>query len=247
MADTALGEVRKSAAREVAVLRERLTDAIDDVLDDRNDELADRLVEAALSVFDDAAIERMAQHYVDDTHIRSMEFRNGAELELVPAQDMVAAWVATARTMLGDAPNYSETRVDFPAEKVEMELKLAGEMDRYVFTVQRAGKLTPHEARVKAEQERDRLRAELETARQAARAEVATELNALIYHCPAHDALVAPRLDPACPGCQRHAALVGVAQLIAGHESPSVDALRERRLIEAGRDLRGKTVVDDDE
>lgn len=161
MADTPLDEVRKSAARDAAVLRERLTDAIDDVLDDRDDELADRLVEAALAVFDDAAIERMAQYYVDDTHVRSMEFRNGAELELVPAQDMVAVWVATARTMLGDAPNYSETRVDFPAEKVEMELKLAGEVDRYVFTVQRAGKLTPHEARVKAEQERDETRAEI--------------------------------------------------------------------------------------
>lgn len=161
MADTSLDAVRKSAAREVAVLRERLTDAIDDVLDDRDDELADRLVEAALGVFDEAAIERMAQHYVDDTHIRSMEFRNGAEMELVPAQDMVAVWVATARTMLGDAPNYSETRVDLPAEKVEMELKLAGEVDRYVFTVQRAGKLTPHEARVRAEAERDEARAEL--------------------------------------------------------------------------------------
>lgn len=151
MTDPSLETVRQSAARDVAVLRERLTDAIDDVLDDRDDELADRLVEAALGVFDETAIERMAQHYVDDTHIRSMEFRNGAELDLVPAQDMVAVWVATARTMLGDAPNYSETRVDLPAEKVEMELKLAGELDRYVFTVQRAGKLTPHEARVQAE------------------------------------------------------------------------------------------------
>lgn len=162
MTEPSLNAVRKSAARDVAVLRERLTDAIDDVLDDRDDELADRLIEAALGVFDETAIERMAQHYVDDTHIRSMEFRNGAELDLVPAQDMVAVWVATARTMLGDAPNYSETRVDFPAEKVEMELKLAGEVDRYVFTVQRAGKLTPHEARVKAEQERDEALAEVD-------------------------------------------------------------------------------------
>lgn len=162
MTDMTLDSVRASAARDVAVLRERLTDAFDDVLDDRDDELADRLVEAALAVFDAAAIDRMAQHYVDDTHIRSMEFRNGAELDLVPAQDMVAVWVATARTMLGDAENYTETRVDFPTEKFEMELKLAGEFERYVVTVQRAGKLTPHEARVKAERERDEALAELE-------------------------------------------------------------------------------------
>lgn len=159
---TGLDTVRQSAARGVAVLRERLTDAFDDVLPDRDDELADRLVEAALGVFDDAAVERMAQHYVDDTHIRAMEFRDGAELDLVPAQDMVAVWVATARTMLGDAENYSEIRADFPTEKFELELKLAGELERYVITVQRAGKMTPHEARVKAEAERDELRAKLE-------------------------------------------------------------------------------------
>ncbi len=107
------------------------------------------------------AVERYAADLANQVHIRSMEIRGGTfSLSLEDAREMTAAYVATARAMLGDAENYSETRVDFPSEKVELELKLAGEVDRYVFTVQRAGKLTPHEARVKAEAERDFLREE---------------------------------------------------------------------------------------
>jgi hypothetical protein len=67
-------------------------------------------------------------------------------------------WVHAAREMLGDAPNYSETRIDFPKASASMEVKAAGEFDRYVLTVQRAGKLTPHEARKKAETAIERVR-----------------------------------------------------------------------------------------
>lgn len=105
------------------------------------------------------AVERYAAEMAERARIRSMEIRNGTfSLSLEDAQEMTAAYVATARTMLGDAENYSETCVDFPAGKVELELKLAGEVNRYVFTVQRAGKLTPHEARIQAEAERDAMR-----------------------------------------------------------------------------------------
>lgn len=114
------------------------------------------------------AVEKYAADMADQARIRSMEIRGGTfSLSLEDAREMTAAYVATARTMLGDAENYSETRVDFPTEKVELELKLAGESDRYVFTVQRAGKLTPHEARVKAEAERDDAREVAELCRQA--------------------------------------------------------------------------------
>jgi hypothetical protein len=114
---------------------------------------SERLADAVLAEIDDEAIDRMAKHYVDETHIKALEIRDGANLELEPAQDMVALWVAAARTMLGDAENYSETPVGLPS--VSMDVKLAGEYESFTLTVQRAGKLTPHQARVKVEQERD--------------------------------------------------------------------------------------------
>ena len=42
-----------------------------------------------------------------------------------------------------------------------MEVQAAGEFERYVFTVQRAGKITPHEARRRAEAELEQLRERL--------------------------------------------------------------------------------------
>ena len=59
---------------------------------------------------------------------------------------------AAARAMLGDAPNYSETRLS-------MDVKVAESPELYTLVVQRHGPgvLTPHEARQKAEAERDRL------------------------------------------------------------------------------------------
>jgi hypothetical protein len=76
-------------------------------------------------------------------------------MELEPAREMVAHWVGAARGMLGDAENYSET-------PVEMVVKVAESPETFAFTLQRVGKVTPHQARQRAEQERDRLRAALE-------------------------------------------------------------------------------------
>lgn len=133
-------------------IRTAIADAISNQVPDQYARLA---TDAALAVLDDAATERYVRQQLAETGIRSMDFRNGMTMELQPARDLVAAWVAAARTMLGDAENYSETRVDLP--KVEMEVKLAGELERYVFVCQRVGKLTPHEARQRAEAERDAL------------------------------------------------------------------------------------------
>lgn len=102
--------------------------------------------------------ERLAQHAGEavarQTTLRGMTVEEGAVvLELGLPRELVIAFVHAAREMLGDAENYCETRIDFPS--VSMEVKAAGEWERYALVVQRAGKLTPHEARRRAEAERD--------------------------------------------------------------------------------------------
>ncbi|MFD8577182.1 hypothetical protein ACFV1H_17855 [Streptomyces virginiae] len=123
----------------------------DTITDDELDELyAER--EQLLSELDgrsEAARERWIQKQLDETGLKSMDFRNGATMDLEPARDMVAQWVGAARTMLGDAPNYSET-------PIEMIVKVAEAPERFAFILQRVGKLTPHEARQQAEAERDK-------------------------------------------------------------------------------------------
>ncbi|MCA1218673.1 hypothetical protein [Streptomyces sp. 8L] len=94
---------------------------------------------------DAEARERWIQKSLDETRIRSMEFRNGAEMQIEPARELLAHWVAAARAVLGDAPNYSET--------VAMDVKVAESPARYSLVVQRLAPraLTPHEARQRAE------------------------------------------------------------------------------------------------
>jgi len=85
-----------------------------------------------------------------------MDFANGAVMDIVPARDAALGWVGAARALLGNAPNYSET---------VMEFGIPEDPQRYAFTVQKIGKLTPHQARQRAEAERDELRAEVERLR----------------------------------------------------------------------------------
>lgn len=101
---------------------------------------------AELGGRDDEARERWIQKQLDETGLRSMDFRNGVEMELEPARELLAHWVAAARSMLGDAPNYSETKLSF-------DVKVAESPELYTLVVQRHGPgvLTPHEARQKAE------------------------------------------------------------------------------------------------
>jgi hypothetical protein len=91
-------------------------------------------------------------------------------MDLVPSETLVANWVAAAKAWLDEhpAPNYTETPLEF-GPRAEMEVKLAGELERYVFILQRVGpgRLTPHEARKKAEAERDQALAELASLKEA--------------------------------------------------------------------------------
>jgi hypothetical protein len=82
-----------------------------------------------------------AEALADQTLMRGLTVERGKlELNLIPPREIVAVWVHAAREMIGDAENY-----------VEMEVKLAGEVERFAFVLQRVGKLSPHEARQQAE------------------------------------------------------------------------------------------------
>jgi hypothetical protein len=104
------------------------------------------LENAVRAVLTQAAAQQWIQKQLDETGIRSMDFRNGMHMELEGAREFLAHQVAAARAMLGDAPNYSET-------KLEWDVKVAESPELYTIVIQRhaPGALTPHEARQKAE------------------------------------------------------------------------------------------------
>lgn len=101
---------------------------------------------AVRAVLAEAAAQQWIQKQLDETGIRSMDFRNGVHMDLEPARELLAHQVAAARTMLGDAPNYTET-------KLEWDVKVAESPEMYTIVIQRhaPGALTPHEARQEAE------------------------------------------------------------------------------------------------
>jgi hypothetical protein len=117
---------------------------------------AELAADAVLSVIDEEMVRALCAEHVSNTMIRSMDFRNGAALELQPARDLVAYWVGASRALLDGAENYSETTVEFGIPE---------DPQRYSFVVQKVGKLSPHEARRRAEAERDEMHAEVERLR----------------------------------------------------------------------------------
>jgi hypothetical protein len=110
-------------------------------------------VDAVLAVVDEECVNRLAEQFIADTKLRSMDFTNGAQMDMEPAREAAALWVGAARGLLEGAENYAE---------ISMEFKTAGDYQRYAFTCQKVGKLTPHEARRKAEEERDEARREVQ-------------------------------------------------------------------------------------
>lgn len=104
---------------------------------------AAQLADAVLAVCDEEATNRMAEQFVAESRFRALQVREGKiELEAGPAREIAAMWLGAVRTLLKGAENYSE---------IEMEFKPAGGVERYAFTAQRVGKLTPHQARRAAE------------------------------------------------------------------------------------------------
>jgi hypothetical protein len=128
-----------SGSREWEELRARAITAAFEITG--NTGLAEASADAVLSVRDDAARERMTDQLMEAFRIRSMDFRAGAAMDLVAAREMAAVWVGAARGLIGDAANYTE-----------MEVALAGDPGRYIFRLERCGHLTPHQARLQAEE-----------------------------------------------------------------------------------------------
>lgn len=103
------------------------------------------LENAVRAVLAEAAAKQWIDKQLAEAGLKAMDFRNGMAMEIEPAREMVAHWVGAARGMLGDAPNYSET-------PIEMEVKVGESPERFAFVLQRVGKLTPHQARQRAEE-----------------------------------------------------------------------------------------------
>lgn len=120
---------------------------------------------AELGSRDGEARERWVQQQMAEIGIRSTEFRAGTwSMDLEPAREMAAMYTAMAKALLGDAPNYTETKLMF-------DTKIAESPETYTLVVQRhaPGALTPHEARQRAETEVDRLQADLSRAQEDAK------------------------------------------------------------------------------
>ena len=73
-----------------------------------------RAVRALYAAITPGGADQAAQRLLDHTMLRSMRAtERGVELELAPPREIVAALAHAARGMLGDAPNYSETTMEF--------------------------------------------------------------------------------------------------------------------------------------
>ncbi|MFJ3663130.1 hypothetical protein ACIPPM_21995 [Streptomyces sp. NPDC090119] len=110
---------------------------------------------------DEEARERWVQKQEEQLGIKWADFRAGNwQMDLAAGRDFAAAYVAAARALLGDAPNYSETKLEF-------DVKIAESPELYTLVVQRHGPgvLTPHEARQRAEGELARVQAAIERVR----------------------------------------------------------------------------------
>jgi hypothetical protein len=118
--------------------------------------------EIAESFLSDAVAQVWVNRQLGETSVKMLDFRNGLAMDLEPAQELVALFVGMCRGLLGNAPNYSETVMDHlprVGDQIEQTVKVAESPDRYVITVKRdaPGAMSPHQAREKAEKQRDDL------------------------------------------------------------------------------------------
>jgi DNA segregation ATPase FtsK/SpoIIIE-like protein len=123
------------------------------------DAVMQALADADLAVID---VEAEAEALADQTMLRGISV-NGSRvtLDIVPPEEIAVQWLHFAQKTLGDAANYAETDYEIPPaanthpevlRSITIPLHPTGEpRERYTITVQRLGKLSPHEARILAE------------------------------------------------------------------------------------------------
>ncbi|MEU6979662.1 hypothetical protein [Streptomyces sp. NPDC046371] len=108
------------------------------------------LADIALDALGDLA----ADILVDGTMMRSLNIKDGvATLELEPATEILKIFVASMRGVLDGygAENYVEAEMEAPS--VSMDLRDGDNpTDSYTVTIQRRTRPTPHEFRLKAEE-----------------------------------------------------------------------------------------------
>ncbi|MEU2077128.1 hypothetical protein [Streptomyces sp. NPDC013489] len=116
---------------------------------------ASELADHALDALGDLAAEILA----DGTMMRSLTIKDGVvTLELDEAAEILKIFVASMRGVLDGygAENYVETEMTAPS--VSMDLRHGSDpRDSYTVTIQRRTGTTPHQFRVKAEQQRDEM------------------------------------------------------------------------------------------
>ncbi|MFI7641915.1 hypothetical protein [Nonomuraea sp. NPDC049400] len=105
-----------------------------------------RDVLAAAAAFQDARAEELLNQVL--LHGMGPTASGGIEIVTSAPPEITAVFVSWAHAMLGPAPNYVEQAFEFTSRATD---------ERFAITVQRVGpgKLTPHEARTQAEQDRD--------------------------------------------------------------------------------------------
>jgi hypothetical protein len=147
------GEAERSWAEVRAEVIKALVSAAGDFGAETITATPEAFADAVLAVFDEEAANRMAGQLVAECRFRAMEIRDGRiVLEMSAAREIAAMWTGAARAMLENAENYSETAMTFTD-------KGPGPHRKYAFTVQKVGRLTPHQARQRAEARADRLAA----------------------------------------------------------------------------------------
>lgn len=187
------GDNWPAIAPAISTLLQKLADAEAELgrLTAENTELA-----TELGARDEKARKRWIKNQEKQLGINYADFRAGRwEMDLAMGREMAAAYVAMAKTMLGDAPNYSETKLEF-------DVKIVESPETYTLVVQRhaPGALTPHEARQRAEAELGRARSELADARAAQPGDLLAAAEAI--HAVLHDLIV----TDANPGARARAA-----------------------------------------
>jgi hypothetical protein len=133
--------------------RNAIAHAMYDTYGQNDSDRSQRIADTAMDALGDLAAEILA----DGTLLKGLDIRDGVvTLETEPAREILLTLVASMRTMLDEygAENYLETEIVADNErKVALDLHDGQRpQDSYTVTIQRRRRPTPHEFRLRAEE-----------------------------------------------------------------------------------------------